>query len=245
MKGVVLAGGLGTRLAPMTRVVNKHLLPVFDRPMVFYPIQTLVRSGVRDILVVTGGEHAGGFLRLLGDGREIGARRLHFAYQEGEGGIADALGRAQAFAAGDPIMVLLGDNVFEHDLSTQVASFLEEPDGARVLLKEVRDPERYGVAEVEGDQVVRIVEKPTVPPSSYAVVGAYLYDSRVFEIIRSLEPSDRGELEITDVNNRYLEMGLLSCDFVDGWWIDAGTPESLLEAAALVAGGRPREPAGV
>jgi len=238
MKGVVLAGGLGTRLQPMTQVTNKHLLPVFDRPMIFYPVETLIRSGIDEILIVTGGDHAGGCLKLLGDGRRLGARQLYYAYQEGEGGIADALARAAGFARGDAICVVLGDNIFERDLGPQVARFRQHPHGARVLLKEVPDPERYGVAEIADGRVVRIVEKPTDPPSCYAVVGAYFYDAKVFDLVRALEPSARGELEITDVNNRYIERGELSYDFVGGWWTDAGTPESLLQAGTLVASAR-------
>jgi len=236
MKGVVLAGGLGSRLLPMTGVTNKHLLPVFDRPMIFFPIQTLVRSGIQDILIVVGGDHGGGFLKLLGDGHRIGARRLYYAYQEGEGGIADALARAEDFAGGESVCVILGDNVFERDLAAHVTRFRQVESGARLLLKEVPDPERFGVAEVANNRVVRIVEKPSHPLSNLAVVGAYFYDSRVFDIIKTLRPSGRGELEITDVNNTYLKEGKLSYDIVDGWWADAGTPESLLRVANLVAG---------
>ena len=236
MKGVVLAGGLGTRLLPMTAVTNKHLLPIYDRPMIFYPVQTLIRSGIDEILVVTGGDHGGGFMKLLGDGRKIGARRLYYAYQEGEGGIADALARAEPFAANDAICVILGDNLFECDFRPQVARFERTGQGARILLKEVPDPHRFGVAEIRGDRVVRILEKPDDPPSNYAVVGAYFYDSQVFDIIQTLKPSGRGELEITDVNNHYLCRGELSYDMVTGWWADAGTPESLLRVANLVAG---------
>lgn len=235
MKGVILAGGLGTRLMPMTAVMNKHLLPVYDRPMIFYPVQTLIRSGIDEILIVTGGDHGGAFMKLLGDGSAVGARRLYYAYQDGERGIADALARAEDFAAGSPVCVLLGDNIFERDLGRQLARFREEPHGARVLLKEVPDPERFGVAEIDGDRVVRIVEKPTAPTSYYAVVGAYFYDHRVFQIVDGLEPSERGELEITDVNNHYLARGELGYDFVEGWWTDAGTPESLLNVSNRVA----------
>ena len=235
MKGVVLAGGLGTRLLPMTAVTNKHLLPVYDRPMIFYPVQTLVRSGIDEILVVTGGDHSGGFMKLLGDGRKIGARRLYYAYQEGEGGIADALARAEPFAANGSICVILGDNVFECDFRPQVARFEQNGGGARILLKEVPDPQRFGVAEICDNRVVRILEKPADPPSHYAVVGAYFYDRHVFDIIKTLKPSGRGELEITDVNNHYLCRGELGYDMVTGWWADAGTPESLLRVSNLVA----------
>jgi glucose-1-phosphate thymidylyltransferase len=222
----------------MTAVTNKHLLPVYDQPMIFYPVRTLIQSGIAEILVVTGGDHGGGFMKLLGDGRKIGARRLYYAYQEGEGGIADALARAEPFAANDSICVILGDNLFQCDFGLQVARFEEIGRGARVLLKEVPDPQRFGVAEVSGDRVVQILEKPADPPSNYAVVGAYFYDRHVFDIIRTLKPSGRGELEITDVNNHYLCRGELSYDMVTGWWADAGTPESLLHASNLVAGHR-------
>jgi glucose-1-phosphate thymidylyltransferase len=235
MKGVVLAGGLGSRLLPMTMVTNKHLLPVFDRPMIFFPVQTLIQSGIRDIVIVVGGDHAGGFLKLLGDGRKMGARRLYYAYQEGEGGIADALARAEAFADGESVCVILGDNIFERNLAAQVARFEELECGARLLLKQVPDPERFGIAEVSGHRVTGIVEKPVRPTSNLAVVGAYFYDHRVFEIIKTVRPSGRGELEITDVNNIYLSRGELTYDMVDGWWADAGTPESLLHVANLVA----------
>ena len=235
MKGVVLAGGLGTRLLPMTAITNKHLLPIFDRPMIFYPVTTLVKSGIDEILVVVGGDHGGGFLKILGDGRKLGVKRLYYTYQEGEGGIADALARAEGFAAGDSVFVILGDNIFQQDLRVQVESFIKHGSGARVLLKEVPDPERFGVAEIESERVVRIVEKPTHPPSNLAVVGAYLYDNRVFDITRNLEPSARGELEITDVNNTYIKWNEMTYDTVSGWWADAGTPDSMLRVSRLVA----------
>jgi glucose-1-phosphate thymidylyltransferase len=235
VKGIVLAGGLGTRLHPLTRVTNKHLLPVYDRPMVFYPIQKLVEAGVRDILIVTGGNHAGEFLRLLGNGREFGLEHLNYTYQEGEGGIAQALGLAEHFADGGPVVVVLGDNIFSASIAEPVARFRAEPRGARLLLKEVPDPERFGVAELVGDRVVAIHEKPAVPPSRLAVTGIYMYDHRVFDIIRTLEPSRRNELEITDVNNRYIDWGELSHELLDGWWTDAGTIASLFRAARLAA----------
>lgn len=238
MKGIVLAGGLGTRLLPMTRVTNKHLLPVYDRPMIYYPLQQLVHAGVRDILVVTGGEHAGDFLKLLRNGQDFGLEHLRYAYQEGEGGIADALGLAEFFAAGEPVVVVLGDNLFQDSLAPVIDAFRRDPTGAQLLLKSVADPERFGVATVEGDRVVRIVEKPTEPETSLAVTGCYLYDARVFEIVRTLEPSARGELEITDVNNRYLEWGALRHHELSGWWTDAGTVPSLHRAADLVAADR-------
>ena len=235
MKGVILAGGLGTRLLPMTRVTNKHLLPVYDRPMIYYPIQQLVHAGVRDILVVTGGDSAGDFLKLLRNGGDFGLEHLRYAYQEGEGGIAEALGLAEFFAAGEPIVVILGDNIFQVALEEAIESFRRDPNGAMVLLKEVDDPERFGVARVDRDRVIEIIEKPASPASRLAVTGCYLYDARVFDIIRTLSPSGRGELEITDVNNRYLEWGALRHHVVRGWWTDAGTVASLHRAVNLVA----------
>ena len=237
MKGVVLAGGLGTRLMPMTSVTNKHLLPIYDRPMIYYPIQTLVRSGIEEILVVTGGDHAGGFLKLLGDGDQLGVRRLYYAYQRGEGGIADALRRAEGFVGGDQVCVILGDNVFSHDLTEHVQRFANGNFGAQVLLTEVADPQRFGVAEIDGDKVINIEEKPATPRSNYAVVGAYFYDNRVFDIIRRIVPSSRGELEITDVNNDYIKRGELTYALVKGWWADAGTPESLFRVSKMIAEG--------
>jgi glucose-1-phosphate thymidylyltransferase len=235
MKGVVLAGGLGTRLLPLTRITNKHLLPVFDRPMIFYPLQTLINAGIRDILLVTGGPHAGDFLRLLGNGREFGLTHVNYAYQEGEGGIAAALGLAEHFADGDKICVILGDNLIEGSVAPAVERFRRQARGARILLKEVPDAERFGVAEIRGGRVVAIQEKPKRPKSPYAVTGIYLYDDRVFDVIRTLRPSGRGELEITDVNNWYLERGELTCELLDGWWTDAGTFASLHRAGNLVA----------
>ncbi len=235
MKGIILAGGLGSRLAPMTHVTNKHLLPVYDRPMIYYPIQQLVGAGIEEILIVTGGNGAGDFLRLLGNGRQFGLRHLNYTYQEGEGGIAEALGLAEYFADKDPIAVILGDNIFEHPVKPAVDAFREDPTGAMVLLKQVDDPHRFGVAAFDGDRITGIVEKPLDPPSNMAVTGCYLYDSRVFEIIHGLSPSERGELEITDVNNRYLEWGALRHHTVDGWWTDAGTIPSLHRASNLVA----------
>lgn len=235
IKGVVLAGGLGTRLYPLTRVTNKHLLPVYDRPMVFYPIQTLVNASVRDILIVTGGNNAGDFLKLLGNGKEFGLKHLNYTYQEGEGGIAAALALAEHFADGGKICVVLGDNIIERNIIRPVERFLRQEKGAKILLKRVPDPQRFGVAEVRGGKVVRIAEKPKRPRSPYAVTGIYLYDSQVFDITRTLKPSARGELEITDVNNRYLEMGQLTYEILKGWWTDAGTFSSLHRAGNLVA----------
>jgi glucose-1-phosphate thymidylyltransferase len=235
MKGVVLAGGLGTRLLPLTRITNKHLLPIFDRPMIYYPLQLLINAGIRDILIVTGGQHAGDFLRLLGNGKDFGLERLHYAYQEGEGGIAAALALAEHFAEGDRICVVLGDNIIEGSIVSAVRRFARQKRGARVVLKEVPDAERFGVAEIHKGRVVSIVEKPKRPKSHYAVTGIYLYDSQVFDVCRNLRPSGRGELEITDVNTWYLRRGQLSCEILDGWWTDAGTMSSLHRAGNLVA----------
>jgi glucose-1-phosphate thymidylyltransferase len=235
MKGVVLAGGTGSRLNPLTRVTNKHLLPIYDKPMVYYPIQTLVNAGIEEILLVTGGKNAGDFLRLLGNGRDFGLKHLNYTYQEGEGGIAEALGLAEFFAAGEPICVILGDNIIEGNIAGAVEAFKQQKSGAKILLKEVQDAQRFGVAEVRGERVVGIQEKPKNPKSNYAVIGIYLYDGSVFEKIHRLKPSGRGELEITDVNNFYIDEGRLSWNVLDGWWTDAGTFESLLRANALVA----------
>ncbi len=237
MKGVILAGGLGTRLDPMTRVTNKHLLPVYDRPMIYYPIQRMVEAGIDRILVVTGGDHAGDFLKLLGNGREFGLRHIDYTYQEGEGGIAEAVGLAEFFADGEPICVLLGDNLFQHSLASEMEVFRGQQGGARILLKEVSDPERFGVAELADGRVVAVEEKPEAPRTNYAVTGCYFYDASVFEIIRGLEPSARGELEITDVNNHYIERGSMTYGILDGWWTDAGTVASLHRAGQLVANG--------
>ena len=235
MKGVILAGGLGTRLYPLTKVTNKHLLPIYDKPMIYYPIQTLINAGINDILIVTGGNSAGDFLKLLGNGKDFGLRHINYTYQEGEGGIAEALGLAEFFAAGDKICVVLGDNIIEKNVRKAVEAFRKQKGGARILLKEVPDPERFGVPELKGDRIIKVEEKPKEPKSNYAVVGIYLYDASVFDVIKTLEPSHRGELEITDVNNRYIEKGLMSWDILEGWWTDAGTFESLFRASTLVA----------
>ena len=234
MKGLVLAGGLGTRLRPLTSVTNKHLLPVYDKPMVYYPIQTLVNAGIDDIMVVTGGNSAGDFLKLLGNGKAFGLKHLNYTYQEGEGGIADALSLAEHFAHGEPICVVLGDNIIQGNIKSAVDRFHEQKDGAKIILKKVPDPQRFGVPELDGDRVLRIDEKPTDPRSEFAVIGVYMYDANVFDIVRTLKPSDRGELEITDVNNAYIERGTLTWEELDGWWTDAGTFESLLLAGNLV-----------
>lgn len=234
MKGIVLAGGLGTRLHPLTKVTNKHLLPIYNKPMIYYPIETMVDSGIRDILIVTGGKNAGDFLRLLGNGKEFGLNHINYTYQEGEGGIAAALSLGEFFADQKPVCVILGDNIVECSISKYVENFRKQGSGARILLKEVEDPQRFGVPEIRGDRIVRIDEKPAVPASKYAVTGIYMYDSDVFKIIKTLKPSGRGELEITDVNNAYLEKGNMRYDILEGWWTDAGTFESLIRASNLV-----------
>jgi glucose-1-phosphate thymidylyltransferase len=235
MKGVVLAGGTGSRLNPLTRVTNKHLLPVYDKPMIYYPIQTLVNAGIHEILLVTGGKNAGEFLRLLGNGRAFGLKHLDYTYQEGEGGIAQALGLAEYFAEGEPICVVLGDNIIENNICRAVENFKKQGEGAKLLLKEVPDARRFGVPELRGGRVVDIEEKPAAPKSAYAVIGIYLYDATVFDKIRRLKPSARGELEITHVNNFYIHEEKLTYEILEGWWTDAGTFESLLRANQLVA----------
>jgi glucose-1-phosphate thymidylyltransferase len=235
MKGVVLAGGLGTRLRPLTSVTNKHLLNVYNQPMIYYPIQTLVNAGITDIMIVTGGNSAGDFLRLLGNGKAFGLKHLNYTYQEGEGGIAEALSLVEHFSAGDPVCVVLGDNIVEGNIRDAVRAYRDQERGAKILLKKVPDPQRFGVPELDGPRVLRIEEKPEKPKSDYAVVGIYMYDGRVFDIIRTLTPSGRGELEITDVNNAYITRGEMSWEELDGWWTDAGTFESLLRASILVA----------
>ncbi len=234
MRGVILAGGTGSRLSPLTRVTNKHLLPVYDRPMIYFPLQTLVEAGVQDILIVTGGNSAGEFLRLLRNGKDFGLKQLNFAYQEGEGGIADALRLAEHFSQGERICVILGDNIIEGDLRQARENFERQERGAMILLKEVPDPQRFGVPVFENGRIARIEEKPRVPRSPYAVIGAYLYDATVFDRIRALTPSGRGEFEITDVNNSYLQDGQLAYEILKGWWTDAGTFDSLWRAGNLV-----------
>ncbi len=236
MKGVVLAGGLGKRLYPLTKVTNKHLLPVYNKPMIYYPIEMLVQGGIDDIAIVTGGTSAGDFLRLLGNGHEFGLKRLNYTYQEGEGGIAAALSLAEHFASGDKIVVVLGDNIIEASIKNAVKDFEKQEKGAKFFLKEVADPERFGVVEFEGDKVINIEEKPEKPKTNYIVTGIYMYDNTVFDIIRGLHPSGRGELEITDVNNVYVKRGETTYDILEGWWTDAGTFQSLLRANQLVAG---------
>lgn len=235
MKGVVLAGGLGSRLRPLTAVTNKHLLPVFNQPMIYYPIQTLVNAGITDIMIVTGGNSAGDFLKLLGNGRAFGLKHLNYTYQEGEGGIAEALALVEHFSSGDPVCVVLGDNIIEGNIAAAVRSYRHQGGGAKIMLKRVPDPQRFGVPELKGPRVVRIEEKPAAPKSEYAVIGIYMYDGNVYDIIRTLKPSGRGELEITDVNNAYIERDDMTWEELQGWWTDAGTFESLLRASQLVA----------
>ncbi|MFN8942757.1 MAG: sugar phosphate nucleotidyltransferase [Acidobacteriota bacterium] len=241
MKGVVLAGGTGSRLFPLTKVTNKHLMPIYDKPMIYYPIQTMADAGIDEIMVVTGGRNSGDFLRLLGNGKDFGLKRLNYAYQEGEGGIADALSLAEHFADGDKICVILGDNIIEGDIRKAADAFRSQERGAKILLKEVTDAERFGVAEFRGDKVIGIEEKPMRPKSNYAVTGIYMYDGTVFDKVNKLVPSDRNELEITDVNNFYIHEGTMTFDFLEGWWTDAGTFESLLRAGNLVAQSRMKQ----
>jgi len=236
MKGVILAGGLGTRLSPLTKITNKHLLPVYRKPMIYYPIQILAEAGIDDIMIVTGGQHAGEFLRLLGNGSEFGLKELHYTYQQGEGGIAEALGLTEDFIDNDKVVVMLGDNIIEDSLKEAVADFEKQESGAKIFLKEVPNPEAFGVPEISGDKIVGIEEKPEKPKSGYAVIGIYMYDDTVFDIVKTLEPSARGELEITDVNNAYIRKGNMTYDILKGWWADAGESyDSLLEASKIIA----------
>lgn len=223
------------RLSPLTKITNKHLLPLYDKPMIYYPLKILVNAGIDDILIVTGGNNAGDFLRLLGNGKEFGLKHINYTYQEGEGGIAVALGLAEFFADKEKICVILGDNIIERNIKDAVEAFNKQKEGAKILLKEVPDPQRFGVPELQGDRIVRIEEKPENPKSKYAVTGIYMYDHTVFDIIKPLKPSERGELEITDVNNAYIERGTMTYNILEGWWSDAGTFDSLLHASRLVA----------
>jgi glucose-1-phosphate thymidylyltransferase len=235
MKGVILAGGLGTRLFPLTKITNKHLLPVYNKPMIYYPIQTLINAGITDVLLVTGGNNAGDFLRLIGNGKELNLKHIEYTYQEGEGGIAEALSLAEEFADNGKICIVLGDNIIEKNIYGAVENFKKQKNGAKIIVKQVPDPERFGVPVLEGDTVKAIEEKPDVPKSNYAVIGIYMFDNTVFEIIRTLKPSQRGELEITDVNNVYIKRGNMTYEILDGWWTDAGTFDSLRTATNLVA----------
>lgn len=234
VKGVVLAGGLGTRLSPLTKVTNKHLLPVYRKPMIYYPIEKLAAAGIQDVMLVTGGPFAGDFLKLLGNGRQFGLHDLHYTYQEGEGGIAEALGLCERFVGGDRVCVILGDNIFAGDVGPGLERFRRQASGAKIFLKEVADPERFGCPELKGEKVLRIEEKPRKPRSKYAVTGIYMYDAEVFKVIKTLKPSGRGELEITDVNNHYIRQGTLTWEELDGFWTDAGTYDSLVKANNLV-----------
>ena len=225
MKGVILAGGIGSRLHPLTRITNKHLLPIYDRPMVTYAIEAIVSAGISELMLVTGGTHAGEFFRLLGDGHAHGIDRLSYAYQERESGIADALGLAERFAGGDRVLVMLADNIFERSIKPAIDNFARQERGARIVLSKVEEPEHLrhlGVAELDGDRVTQIVEKPEQPPSDFAVTGLYFYDPSVFEFLPTLSPSARGELEITDVNNWFVEQGTMEYDVAEGFWGDAG-----------------------
>ncbi|TAJ23923.1 MAG: spore coat protein [Planctomycetota bacterium] len=237
MKGVILAGGLGTRLFPLTKITNKHLLPVYNRPMIYYPIEAMVNAGIRDIMIVTGGRNSGDFLSLLGNGADFGLKHLNYTYQKGEGGIAEALGLAEHWVAGEQVCVILGDNIIEKNIAKAARDFATQKKGAKIMLKKVDDPQRFGVAELKGDRVVNIIEKPKQPVSDLAVIGIYMYDARVFEIIKTLEPSERGELEITDVNNWFIRDGSMTYEIIDGWWTDAGTFDSLIKAANLIQDG--------
>lgn len=235
MKGIILAGGGGTRLLPCTKVTNKHLLPVYNQPMIYYPIQFLIKAGIDQILIVTGGNYAGDFLKLLGNGKNLGIKELNYTYQEGFGGIADALRLSEDFADEDKVAVILGDNIFEDDFSQAVKDFENQEQGAKFFLKEVNDPKRFGVAEVQKDKIVQIKEKPKHPKSNYAVTGFYMYDSNVFKVIKTLKPSARGELEITDVNNFYVKQRTASFEMVKGFWSDAGTWPSLWRSSKFMS----------
>jgi glucose-1-phosphate thymidylyltransferase len=236
MKGIILAGGLGTRLYPLTKITNKHLLPVYSKPMIYYPIEAMVRAGIQDIMIVTGGNSAGDFIRLLENGEEFGLKRLHYAYQKGEGGIAAALALAREFVKDDKLCVVLGDNILERCIGRAVRDFESQAAGAKVFLKEVTNPQAYGIAEIEGGRLTRIIEKPKAPKSNLAVIGVYMYGPDVFDVIETLKPSARGELEITDVNNYYVDRGTMTYQVIDGWWADAGeSVDSWIEANQLVA----------
>lgn len=235
MKGVILAGGLGSRLFPLTKITNKHLLPVFDQPMIFYPIQTLVEAGIKDILIVTGGNSAGDFLRLLGNGRAFGLKHLNYTYQEKEGGIAEAIGLAEHFAEGEKVLVMLGDNLIFDSIREEVEAFKHQRSGAKIFLKKVENPRAYGVAEVKSGRVLNIVEKPKKPKSDLAVIGIYMYDNEVFDIVKTLKPSARGELEVTDINNAYIRKETMTYSVLKGFWADAGESiDALAEAGRRV-----------
>ena len=236
MKGVVLAGGLGTRLRPLTTITNKHLLPVYNKPMVYYPIEMLVEAGITDIMIVTGGNSAGDFLRLIGNGEDFGLSRINYAYQKGEGGIAEALGLAREFVGNDRVVVALGDNILQNGIKKGVDAFAKQKRGSRIFLKQVDHPWEYGIAEVEGNKIKRVIEKPKNPPGDLAVIGVYMYPPDVFDIIATLAPSARGELEVTDINNVYIQRGEMEYEIIEGWWLDAGeNHQALLRANLTVA----------
>jgi len=234
MKGIILAGGTGSRMFPCTKVTNKHLLPIYNKPMIYYPLETLARARIKDVLIVTGGNSPGDFLKLLGNGKSFGLKELHYTYQEGSGGIAEALGLAEDFADNGRVVVILGDNIFEDNISQAVKDFKKQKLGAKLFLKKVLDPKRFGVAEVKGKKIINIEEKPKKPKSSYAVTGLYMYNGQVFDVIKTLKPSQRGELEITDVNNFYIKQETATYEVVKGFWSDAGTFESLFRATNLI-----------
>jgi len=234
MKGIILAGGTGSRMFPCTKVTNKHLLPIYNKPMIYYPLETLAKAGIKDVLIVTGGNSPGDFLKLLGNGKSFSLKELHYTYQEGSGGIAEALGLAEDFADNGKVAVILGDNIFEDDISQAVKDFEKQKLGAKLFLKKIPDPERFGVAEIKGKKIVNIEEKPKNPKSNYAVTGLYMYNSQVFDVIKTLKPSQRGELEITDVNNFYIKQETVTYEVVKGFWSDAGTFESLFRATNLI-----------
>jgi len=236
LKGVILSGGLGKRLSPLTKITNKHLLPVYDKPMIYYPLITMVKAGVKDIMIITGGNNAGDFIRLLQNGQEFGLPRLNYAYQEKEGGIGHALAIAENFVDKDKVLVILGDNILEDDISKAVADFNVQKRGAKIFLKDVKNPSDYGVVEIKENKIVSIEEKPEHPKSNLAVIGVYMYDAGVFDIIREIKPSARGEIEITDVNNRYIQEGTLTYHILKGWWGDAGASvDALLETNNFIA----------
>ena len=235
MKGVILAGGTGTRMLPLTKVTNKHLLPVYNKPMIYYPLECLANAGIEEVLLVTGGNNSGDFIRLLGNGREFGFKNLNYTYQEGAGGIAQALALAEHFADGQSICLILGDNIVEYSIRDSSRRFRHQGQGAKILLAQVENPKAYGVAELDGDRVARIVEKPAQPQTNWAVIGIYFYDSKVFDIVRTLKPSARNELEITDVNNEYIRRGNMTYEVITGWWADCGSFDALLRSNLLVA----------
>ncbi len=242
MKGLILCGGLGTRLVPLTKITNKHLLPVYDKPMVYYPLSTLTEAGIKDIMIVTGGSNAGDFLRLLGNGREFGLQHLNYTYQEKEGGIAEAVGLAEHFVGDDKFVVILGDNILDGSIKRAVEEFERQKEGAKIFLKEVDDPTQYGVATIEQERIVEIVEKPETARSKLAVIGVYMYDKNAFDFVKKLNPSGRGELEITDVNNEYIKRGKMTYEIFEGWWGDAGASiDALYKANAHIRDKKTKE----